>query len=150
MLTIIDDIKYMTRTDAIKKMKDVAEDISICMFCTNSKGMPFETRPLGTRKVDDDGNIWFLIPDNFSKKIEGMQDDKVQLIYSKPSQTYFLSIFGHAKVIKDVLKVDESGNRFAKDLLPEERKNDALALMKITPEHADFWDDQNGMMLSLL
>jgi general stress protein 26 len=79
-----------------------------------------------------------------------MQDDKVQLIYSKPSQTYFLSIFGHAKVIKDLLKVDESGNRFAKDLLPEERKNDTLAFIRITPEHADFWDEQNGKMLSLL
>lgn len=144
------DTKIMNRSAAIKKIKDVAEDISICMFCTNSAGIPFETRPMGTRKVDDDGNIWFLISDNFSRKLEKMPDDKVQLIYSKPSQTHFLSIFGHAEVIKDFIRMEEGGNHLLKDLLPEEKKNTGLTFIRIKPEHANFWDEKNGKMLSLL
>lgn len=142
--------KNMNRSEAIKKIKNVAEDISICMFCTNSKGIPFETRPLGTRKVDDDGNIWFLISDNFSNKIETMDDDRVQLIYSKPSQAHFLSIFGHAEVIKDLLRIGDTGDNLAKELLPDEKKNANLTFVRITPEHANFWDEKNGKMLSLL
>ncbi len=143
-------MKNMNRSDAIKKIKDVAEDISICMFCTHTEGMPFETRPMGTRKIDEDGSIWFLSSDNFSKKIENMNDDKVQLIYSKPSQTYFLSILGHAEVIKDFLKIEKLGNNLIKALLPEEKRNPNLTFIRITPEHADFWDTKNGKMLSLM
>ncbi len=144
------DIKYKNRLDAIKKIKDVAEDISICMFCTNTGEIPFETRPMGTRKVDDDGNIWFLSSDNLTKKIESMPDDKVQLIYSKPTQAYFLSILGHAEVIKDLQKTEEVQQALAKVLLPEEKKNPNLTFIRIIPEHANFWDTKNGKMLSLL
>ncbi|MES2559373.1 MAG: pyridoxamine 5'-phosphate oxidase family protein [Bacteroidota bacterium] len=144
------DTKYMKRSDAIKKIKDVAEDISICMFCIQTEEIPFDTRPMGTRKVDDDGNIWFLSSDNFSEKIAHMHDDKVQLIYAKPSQTHFLSISGHAEVIKNSFRADESGEGLAKALLPEERKNPNLTFIRFTPEHANFWDTKSGKMLSLL
>jgi general stress protein 26 len=144
------DTKYMNRSDALKKIKDTAEDVSICMFCTNTEGIPFETRPMGTKKVDEEGNIWFLSSDSFSKKLESMQDDKVQLIYSKPSQTHFLSVSGHAEVIKDFIKIEETWNNLAKALLPEEKRNSNLTFIRITPERARFWDTKNGKMLSLL
>ena len=101
------EVKDLSHTDAIKKLKELAEDINICMFCTKTDKLPFQTRPMGTQKVDEEGNLWFLSAADSDKNNEIKQDDIVQLLYAKSSDAHFLSVTGKASITKDKHKIDE-------------------------------------------
>ena len=64
------DKKNLSNEEAIKKIKDLVDDIKTCMFCTNVESIPFNTRPMATLQVDDEGNLWF-----FSETASGKNDE---------------------------------------------------------------------------
>ncbi len=55
--------KNLESADALKKLKELADSINICMYCTMEKGSDMASRPMGTAKVDEDGTIWFFSSD---------------------------------------------------------------------------------------
>jgi len=143
-------VKDLDRGEAIKQMKKMAEDIGICMFCTDSGKLPFETRPMGTQEVDDEGNFWFLSAAESDKNAEIRMDHKVQLIYAKPSDAHFMTVYGTATVSKDKNKIDELWNDFAKAWFREGKDDPRLTVICVKPESAHYWDTKYGKMISLL
>lgn len=144
------DINHLKDQEAISKMKQLVDDIGICMFCTQVNGGPFETRPMATQDVDDEGNIWFLSHAESHKNFEIRQNDRVQLLYSKPSDSHFLSVYGQADILKDRQKIDEVWNKLAKAWFTEGKNDPDLTLIRIRPEQAYYWDTKHGKMISLL
>src|SRR5690554_6408477 len=93
--------KNLERMEAIAKVKTLAKDINICMFCTDLHQQPFSTRPMAVREVDDEGNLWFISSASSHKNAEIKEDESVQLIFSKPSSTEYMSVYGKASIFKD-------------------------------------------------
>ena len=54
------DKQHLSNQDAIKKMKDMADEIQICMFCTYDAQNKMQTAPMSANQIDDDGTFWFL------------------------------------------------------------------------------------------
>jgi len=144
------DIKDLENREGLKKIKELAEDISICMMCTNLGTVPFDTRPMGTREMDENGNIWFLSGMESHKNEDILKNNRVQLIYSCPEKSHFLSVFGHAKIIKDREKTEEVWTVFAKAWFQEGKDDPNLTLIKFQPESAYYWDTKHGKMVSLI
>src|SRR5690606_27530098 len=97
----------LKREDAIAKIQKLAKDINICMFCTDLDQQPFSTRPMAVREVDEEGNLWFISSASSHKNAEIKEDENVQLIFSKPSSTHFLSLYGIATIYKDQEKIKD-------------------------------------------
>ena len=60
--------KNLQHSEAAKKLKELVEDIDICLFCTdlqNNDGLT--ARPMSSQKVDEEGNIWFFSDKNSDK-----------------------------------------------------------------------------------
>jgi general stress protein 26 len=144
------DTKNLHDKDAIKKLKELAEDIKMCMFCTELNATPFETRPMATQQVDDEGIFWFLSADESHKNKEIKNDDNVQLIYSKSSDSHYLSVFGTATISKDQRKIDELWDDFAKAWFKKGKDDPAITLISVKPISAYYWDTQHGKMASIL
>lgn len=136
--------------EAIKKIKDFAEDIKVCMFCTKVTDVPFRTRPMSTLDVDDEGNLWFFSSKASDKNDEIKSDETVQLLYAKNSNSHFLTITGNAQVVKDQKKIDELWNPLAKTWFPGGKEDPDLCVVKVTPHEAYYWDTINGKMITLL
>jgi general stress protein 26 len=134
----------------IDKLKELAKEIDFCMFCTQVDELPFSTRPMSTREVDDKGNIWFLSRAGSNKNVEINQDDKVQLLYAKPGSSEFLSVYGHADVIRDRKKAEELWSFWAKTWFNEGVDDPELTLIRVRPESCYYWDTRNNRMVSLL
>lgn len=47
--------KDFCHKEAIKKIKELVKDITTCMFCTKIAGRLFQTRPIASLDVDDEG-----------------------------------------------------------------------------------------------
>lgn len=143
-------IKNLQNEEAYKKMKELVEDIKTCMFCTQTNQIPFNTRPMATVEVDEEGNLWFMSNKESNKNEEIKEDDKVQLIYAKGGDSHFLSVAGKAQIVKDQSKIDELWTVFAKAWFPDGKKDPDISLIKIIPEDVYYWDTVHGKMVSLL
>ena len=110
------NVKHLAYNEAIEKMKKLAEDINICMFCTGTE-LPFQTRPMATQKVDNEGNLWFLSGATSDKNMEIKTDMNVQLIYAKPGDSHFMTVSGKAVVLKDRPVIEDLWTPLAKALV---------------------------------
>jgi len=144
------DVKNLLQTDAIKKLKELAEDIGICMFCTDLGRVPFQTRPMETLKVDEDGDIWFLSAASSDKNDEIRHNSDVQLIYAKNPDAHFLSVSGKASVSRDKAKIEELWTKKAAAWFKEGKQDPNLTVVCVKPVEAYYWDTKNGKMIALL
>jgi len=136
--------------DAIAKIKELAQDIKICMFCTELSIRPIPTRPMGLQDVDDEGNLWFISSATSNKNFEIKHDNDVQLIFAKNADAHFLSIFGTATIYKDQAHIEEVWSPIAKAWFDEGKKDPDVTVIKVTPAEAYYWDTTDGKMISLL
>jgi len=144
------DHKDVSGKEGIDKLKELVKEIDFCMFCTKTDEMPFSTRPMSTRDVDDEGNIWFFSRADSNKNFELKQDDHVQLLYAKGSSSEFLSVYGHADIIKDKSKAEELWSAFAKTWFNEGVDDPELTIIRVRPEQCYYWDTKYNKVISLL
>lgn len=63
------DHKNIRNELAAKKIKNLAEEIKTCMFCTYVDNK-IQSRPMSVQKIDEEGNLWFLSEKKSNKNQE--------------------------------------------------------------------------------
>ena len=142
--------KNLNNEEAIAKLKKLAEDIKVCMFCTELTKAPFSTRPMNLQEVDAAGNLWFISGVDSDKNFEIKQDDKVQLLFAKLSSSEYLNIYGHAHIYTDQSTIEEKWSPMAKAWFKDGKKDPNVSIIRVQPEYVYYWDTKDGMMVSLL
>lgn len=135
---------------AFAKMKQIAESINTCMFCTKLSTTPFNARPMSVSKVDEDGKFWFMSSSESNKNMEIQQNDNVQLIFSDPSGSRFMSVYGEADIFTDQKSIDETWTPLAKAWFTEGKGSPDLTVIKVHPFYAHYWDTKDAKMITLL
>ena len=144
------DTKNLISSDAIEKIKNLAEEADICHFVTALSKIPLSTRPMSTQQVDENGCIWFMSDKNSTKNKEIQSDKRVQLFYSNKSSSEYLSILGNAEIVFDKKLIDEMWSAIAKAWFTEGKDDPSISLIKVTPEEGYYWDTKNNKMISLI
>jgi general stress protein 26 len=144
------NVKDLISTEAIAKIKEMAEDIKTCMFFTELSVRPVPTRPMSVQEVDDQGNLWFLSSKSSNKNVEIKHDNEVQLVFAKNSDSHFLSIFGTAVIYTDRSHVEDVWTPIAKTWFEEGKNDPEATVIKVTPQDAYYWDTKDGKLVSLL
>lgn len=85
--------------EAIKKIKDIAKDVDYAMMATQLSKQPLSVIPMSTKKVDDQGNIWFISGADSEHNANIKKNSATQLLYSSGSDMKFLSIYGRSEII---------------------------------------------------
>lgn len=138
----------LTSKEALEKMTGLVNDIKFAMLLTALDTQPISSVPMTTKKVDAQGDIWFLSGLNSDHNANIVKSPKVQLLYSDPGDMEFISIYGEATIVTN------------KDVLEElyTKKDDAwftgvddpnLTALKIVPQEAYFWDTKDNKYVSL-
>lgn len=144
------DIQHLNNEEAVSKLKEMAEEIKVCMFCTKLSSSPFSTRPMGISEVDEEGKIWFLSSADSNKNMDIQQDDKVQLIFSHPSGSHYLTVYGEADIFTDKKTIEKAWTPLAKAWFKDGREDEDITVIRVYPLEAYYWDTKNGKMLSLI
>lgn len=138
----------LSSKEARKKMTSLVDDIEVAMMVTKMGSKPLHAVPMTTKKVDKEGNIWFLSRLDSDHNGDIVSDPDVQLLYSDTSDMEFISIFGKAAVNtdKDVLKdlyskIDDAWFNGADD--PN------LAALVVSPKEAYYWDTKQNKYVTL-
>ena len=140
-------VQDLKQRPAIHKMKELAEDAKLCMFMTRLCGAPFNTRPMATQAVDEDGSLWFFSPADSTKNLDIARDNRVQLIYSNRSSSEFMSVYGTAEIVVDTAKAKKLWNVFLTTWFHEGPEDPNLTLIKVKPLEGYYWDSKHNKMV---
>lgn len=141
--------KNLFNEEAKSKIKELAENIDFAMMETNLGAKQTHIIPMSTKEVDDDGNIWFLSNKKSDHNRYLNADNSVQLIYSKPGDFEFMTIFGHASISTERPVLEKYYGK-SDDAWFEGINDPNLTAIKVVPEDAHYWDTKNGKLISLL
>lgn len=144
------DVKNLSNTEAINKIREIATDADICLFATNLTNLPLSARPMSTQKVDDAGNIWFLSSKSSSQNEDINQDSRVQLFYSDKKSAEYLSVYGEATILFDRKIAEELWSPIVKAWFTEGIDDPDLSIIRVTPSDAYYWDTKHNKAVSLI
>ena len=106
-------------------------------------------RPMSTQAAEFDSEVWFFTRDDSHKIEEIEKDNRVCLGYSKPDDQTYVSVSGRADMTKDRAKMEELWNPILKAWFPEGLDDPNICLMKVTIEHAEYWESPSGKLVQL-
>lgn len=134
---------HLKHEKALERMTNLVESIKTGMMATCLGDRPLNVVPMSTKKVDKEGNIWFLSRMDSSQNCNIAKEPEVQLIYSAPASREFISIYGIAEVNIDPEKLQElyhdSDNAWFTGL-----DDPNLTAIKVTPKESYYWDEKHN------
>lgn len=137
--------KNLYSDEAKKKLKDIVEDISYTMMVTDLGSVPLSAIPMDTKKVDENGDIWFLSGADSDHNSDILKNGATQLLYSGPGDKKFLSVYGNATIVADDEIIadiyEKTDNAYLNG--PDDPNTTAI---RFTPKEAVYWDsDENTL-----
>ncbi|MEO5684351.1 MAG: pyridoxamine 5'-phosphate oxidase family protein [Chitinophagaceae bacterium] len=139
----------LEQQDAVKKLKELAEAIDICLFCTNIQTDDGATcRPMGTQNVDENGTIWFFSAKDSDKNKEIEKDKHVQLFYSHPGKNSYMVVNGTASISEDKQKIEEFWSPLVKTWFKGGKDDPNISLIRVDNINAYYWDTKGNMMIN--
>lgn len=138
-------IDHPTSPD-LQKLGKLIEGIHIATLTTVDADASLVSRPMSVLKMDSQGAFWFFT-DAHSSTVG--QLDRVNLSFADEDASTYVSVAGHGKVCTDRALVHELWSPLMKPWFPEGEDSANLALLKIEPETAEYWDSGHNKMVRL-
>ena len=137
----------MTQTEAIARLKELVEDIDFTMLTTQDAAGNLVSRPMSTRQMDENGDIWFFTADDSKKADEVRADHEVGLSYLDAKGMRFVSVAGRAAVVHDRAKMEELYTASLDIWFEDGLETPDIALLKVTPVECEFWEPKHGKLV---
>jgi general stress protein 26 len=140
-----DNRRDLTARDAVDRIREVVKKTQTCFFCTASgTGDSNGARPMNVRKVDDEGNLWFLSADDSHKNREIAADPAVTLYFQGSEHSDFLRLSGTATVSRDKAKIDELWQPLIKTWFTGGKEDPRVTVIRFQPVQGYYWDNKHG------
>ncbi len=134
--------EHMSTTDNRKKVFEIISDNPVCMFTVSGAEDALHSRPMTVIKTEDNGELWFFTSSDGATVAEIGTESEVNLSFSGKGE--WLSLRGSAVTITSEPKARELWNEAAAAFFPEGPGSPELALIRVRPEGAQFWNSPGG------
>jgi general stress protein 26 len=134
--------EHLKGRQAVSKIQELIKIAPTCFFST--PGTPVETRPMSVRKVDDDGQLWFLSSTDSSQNRALATNSSVTLYFQGSTHSDFLYLKGTAEVLVDKVKLKELWEPLLKTWFTEGIDDPRITIIKVKVEEGYYWDTKHG------
>ena len=142
--------KDLGGAEAIKKIKELAEN-ETCFFATGiTTGKSLNVRPMVAQKIDENGSLYFLSSNDSHKNQDLEHDPKVQLLFQGSSHSDFLSVYGIATISRDKSLIKELWNPILKVWFTEGEDDPRITVIIVTPTESYYWDNKHGNAIAMV
>jgi len=125
----------------VEKLVELVKDVKIAMLITNAKAAGnLSGRPMGVNKIDDDGTMWFFTKASSHKVDELAENNQVSVAIQDQDKGVYLMINGSAELSFDKTKMEKLWNPIMKVWFADGLEDPDMALIKVTPTEANYWD----------
>lgn len=134
--------------EALQSVKERIKEVRIAILTTISTDGRLHSRPMATNEMDSDGALWFFTNESSAKVDEINRKNVVSLSYSDPANNTYVCLAGEAELVTDHGKMEELFNPLVKAWFPKGLDDPDLALLKVTPQEAEYWDSSSSKMVT--
>jgi general stress protein 26 len=133
----------------LKDLREKIRDVRFGMFTTLDPDGKLSSRPMTSQQVDDQGQIWFFTSDvsDFVRHLP--EQPRVNVSFSDPEDSLYVSISGNAELTRDRAKIDELWNPLAAAWFDGGKDDPHLALIRVHIDSAEYWDTHSSKMTQL-
>ena len=135
--------------EAITKLKELAEKARNCMFVTKVKEFPSNARPMNLQGVDEAGNLWYISSKQSQKNIDIAENNNVTLYFQNNGAYEFLEVNGIATIHTDKEIIEKYWTPFANAWF-DGKDDQNVTLISIKPISSQYWDTQDGKIMSFI
>ena len=135
-----------THSEATKKMWSMMKDIGFAMMTTED-GDNLRARPMVAAQKDFDGSLWFYTRASSHKVDEVQGDQRVGVTYADPSKQDYVSLSGHARLVRDKATITEHWQESMRTWFPKGTDDPDIALLRVDITAAEYWDAPNSTMV---
>ncbi|WP_428310374.1 pyridoxamine 5'-phosphate oxidase family protein [Hydrocarboniphaga sp.] len=140
----------MPNAEQLKHLRKLVEKAKVGMFTTIDRAQELRSRPLHTVQMDDDGSLWFVVATASPKTQEvNEHEGKVCLAYANHGDQEYVSITGHASLVRDSAMKEKIWNKMIDVWFPKGDKDPNVAMLKVVPERAEYWDGPSNTVTQL-
>lgn len=131
-----------------EKLWEMVGDIRVAMLTTRH-GDSLESRPMSAYVDRDERCIWFITPLDTEKTHEIEDGEMVNLAFVDMDEQNYVSLSGHARVVRDVAKQKELWNAYAEAWLPQGPEAPDVGLIRVEPAQATYWDSPSSKVVQM-
>jgi general stress protein 26 len=137
------DESARTRLSALLKKHRFA------MLTTIEGGDMLHSRPMTTIERDFDGTLWFFAKSDSATAAALRDRPSLCASFSEPKDSEFVCVSGEGELIEDIGKKRELWNSAVQAWMPEGPGSSSNLLIKLTPNHAEYWDSSSSKLVQL-
>lgn len=130
----------------IRKLAELIREVDIAMLTTVAPTGHLVSRPLGTQRVEFDGDLWFAVGCDSGKVAEIAANPHVNVAYAAPARDVYVSVAGRASVVRDRAKVDEFWAPSMQAFFPGGKDDPNLCLIRVEADSAEYWDGHGKVL----
>jgi general stress protein 26 len=133
----------------LQDLREKIRDVRFGMFTTLDPDGKLSSRPMTSQQVDDQGQIWFFTSDVSGFVRHLPEHPRVNVSFSDPEDSLYVSISGNAELTRDRGKIDELWNPLAAAWFDGGKDDPHLALIRLHIDSAEYWDTHSSKMTQL-
>jgi general stress protein 26 len=137
----------MTEQSAIERVKDLVEDIDFTMLTTVDDAGSLVSRPMSTRAMDENGDIWFFTSDESKAADEAEGGSAVGLSYCDAKGMRYVSVAGRGTIVHDRARMEELYSPSLDIWFAQGLDTPDIALLRVTPVECEFWEPKHGKVV---
>ncbi|MBC7914633.1 MAG: pyridoxamine 5'-phosphate oxidase family protein [Pyrinomonadaceae bacterium] len=138
-----------THLEGIQQLRGLINRGDVAMLCTIHEDH-IRSRPMATSDIDEEGNIWFFTDEHSHTTQQLNKNHRITLSYSDHLNGIYLCLNGSASVVKDKNKMEKLFNAVAYEFFPKGLDDPKIALLKVEPKHAEYWDSRDNTMVNFI
>lgn len=124
---------------ASTKIHDVVDKADTCFLVTHGG-----VRPMGVRRCDEDGTIWFLSDKHSNKNAQIEANGEVELYFQASAHSGFMHLTGHAIVLHDKALIDQLWTPLARVWFHQGQDDPCISVIRVHPTQGQYWDNKHG------
>lgn len=128
----------------IKKLAEMIKGIKFAMLTTVESDGSLHSRPMATQDIEFDGDLWFFTRGDAPKVSEAKEHHEVNVSFSDPTHSKYVSASGTAATVRDRAKIEELWKPIYKTFFPQGLDDPELALLKVSVHRAEYWDSPSS------
>lgn len=137
-----------TEQEMRQKVWEMIKDIRTSTMVTKSASGSLGARPMHAQQAEKyDGVLWFFTSDRTAKVQDIEANEDVLLVYAEPEDQNYVNINGTAEIVRDRNMIKELWSAPLKTWFPDGPEDPSIALIRFTPESAEYWDAPNSAFL---
>ena len=134
-------------TADLVRLGELIADMPVTMLTSAGDDGALVSCPMEALEMDGDGALWFFTD---LRSDLGERLRVVNLSFVDDARGTYVSLSGRGEIAKDSCRIGRLWSLFDRASFPDGRRSRHLALLKVVPDKAEYWDAPNSRTVRLL